>query len=346
MSITKSALALCALTTVEGENWNWDTMTEQRGYNGADASTFKHFDTNYMMGLIGTNGDDPTIVHQKHSMPTVGLTSMEKVVALTSVSTRASIRSQLVDLLKKQVRIESMYGTKKEKLYMSASAVYDFIGRLLHSACSIALGNDGLWKEQMQCFSAYRQLLEVYAMWNGIRDIAFALEHGMAVTVESLSVCGPNAIQEDKFAGQTVNSQRLQNQYLVSATLRACYDSLQVRIEGLRRWLSQELVSMESSQDRGESCLFRTITVLTCLSSGNQENVLDLAIKEEHKQHVVFGLARYASVALRDQQSPASSSLLATGSNSTDSDGVSASFVEVDANIENHGSLREIRKLQ
>ena len=57
---------------------------------------------------------------------------------------------------------------------------------------------------------------------------------------------------------------------------------------------------MDSQQDRAQSCLFRVITVLTCLSSGNQENVLDLAIKEEHKQHVVFGLARYSSVVMKD----------------------------------------------
>merc|ERR1719213_721846 len=105
---------------------------------------------------------------------------------------------------------------------------------------------------------------------------------------------------EDNFVSQDPSSQRLQNQYLVSATMRSCYDNLQVRIEALRRWLSSLLVSMDSMQDRGESCLFRVITVLTCLSSGNQENVLDLAIKEEHKQHMVYSVARYASVVLKD----------------------------------------------
>merc|ERR1719446_1851964 len=163
------------------------------------------------MGLVGTNGEDPLIVHQQHSLPHVGLTSMEKVVAMTSVSTRASIRSQLVDLLKKQVRIESMYGSKKEKLYLSASSVYNFIARLLHSTCNIALSNDVLWKEQMQCFSAYRQLLEVYAMWNGIRDVSFALEHGMSVTEDSLAVCGPSVSDniDDKFVAHNPTTERL-----------------------------------------------------------------------------------------------------------------------------------------
>jgi len=287
--------------SANGANWNWDQMTSSRSFNGpSDYSTFKSFDTTYMMALVGENGQDRNVLHQAHTLPKVGLTSMEKVVAMTSASTRASIRKQLVSLLKAQVRIESMYGSKKEKLYQSASSVYNFISRLLHSACTIALSNDGLWKEQMQCFSAYRQLLEVYSMWNGIRDIAFALEHGMSVTPENLAVCGPNAAMEDNFVSQDPSSQRLQNQYLVSATMRACYDNLQVRIEALRRWLSSLLVSMDSMQDRGESCLFRVITVLTCLSSGNQENVLDLAIKEEHKQHVVYSMARYASVVLKD----------------------------------------------
>ena len=49
--------------------------------------------------------------------------------------------------------------------------------------------------------------------------------------------------------------------------------------------MSSLLVSMETDSDRAQSCMFKVITVLTCLSSGNQENVLDLAIKEEHKQH-------------------------------------------------------------
>jgi len=96
-------------------------------------------------------------------------------------------------------------------------------------------------------------------------------------------------------------SNRLQNQYLVSATMRACYDNLQVRIEALRRWLSGLLVSTDADSDRAQSCLFKVITVLTCLSSGNQENVLDLAIREEHKQHVVYGLARYASSVLMNE---------------------------------------------
>merc|ERR1719247_1847851 len=92
-----------------------------------------------MMTLMGTGGEDPSALHSQRHLPKVGLTSMEKVTAMTSVSTRASIRQQLVGLLKSQVRIESMYGTKKEKLYLSASAIYNFIARLLHSACQIAL---------------------------------------------------------------------------------------------------------------------------------------------------------------------------------------------------------------
>jgi len=328
-----TALAVVHAAAEAGaESWDHDQMSQSRTFDGAEAGGFQHFDANYMMGLVGTNGEDPLIVHPHKSMPKIGLTSMEKVTSLTSVSTRASIRSQLVDLLKKQVRIESMYGTKKEKLYNSASAVYGFISRLLGSACSIALGNDGLWKEQMQCFSAYRQLLEVYAMWNGIRDVAFALEHGMSVSMESLAVCGPNAIQEDKFVAQNAQSNRLQNQYLVSATLRACYDNLQVRIEALRRWLSQLMISMDSSQDRAESCLFRTITVLTCLSSGNQENVLDLAIKAEHKQHTIFTFSKYASVALRDQEAREGAAP------------ASASMLEIEA-PQKPENLREIRKV-
>merc|ERR1712072_314968 len=96
-------------------------------------------------------------------------------------------------------------------------------------------------------------------------------------------------------------------------------------IEALRRWLSQLLISLDANQDRAQSCLFRVITVLTCLSSGNQENVLDLAIKEEHKQHVVFGMSRYTSVVMKDANgggaaaaSPTGSLLEAPGSNSTD----------------------------
>ena len=162
--------------------------------------------------------------------------------------------------------------------------------------------------------------------WNGVRDVAFALEHGMSVTEGTLAVCGPNVAQQDFFVSQTSGSARLQNQYLVAATMRACFDNLQVRIESLRRWLSTLLVSMDSQQDRAQSCLFRVITVLTCLSSGNQENVLDLAIKEEHKQHVVFGLARYSSVVMKDANggaaaasaaSPTGSLLEAPGTNST-----------------------------
>jgi len=241
-----------------------------------------------------------------------------------------------------------MYGTKKEKLYLSASAIYNFIARLLHSACQIALSNDSLWKEQMQCFSAYRQLLEVYSMWNGVRDVAFALEHGMSVTEGTLAVCGPNVAQQDFFVSQQSGSARLQNQYLVAATMRACFDNLQVRIESLRRWLSTLLVSMDSQQDRAQSCLFRVITVLTCLSSGNQENVLDLAIKEEHKQHVVFGLSRYTSVVMKDAGAggaapAAGTALLEAGSNSTEAEGAS-SFMELtaDAPVANLRSVKAI----
>jgi len=336
----KLSFAAVASATVDAQNWKWDQMSQQRDMSGSDRSSFKHFDTNYMMGLIGTGGQDETIVHQKRVMPRVGLTSMEKTMSMTARSTRASIRSQLVDLLKKQVRIESMYTSKKEKLYISASAVYDFIGKLLKSACDIALSNDGLWKEQTHCFSAYRQLLEVYSMWNEVRDVAFALEHGMAITPESLAVCGPDAVSQDKFVGETFAAQRLQNQYLVSATLRSCYDNLQVRIEALRRWLSALMISMDSSQDRGESCLFRTITVLTCLSSGNQENVLDLAIKEENKQHVVFSLARYASVALKDADDAQMTQSQSTIQN-TNSTNAFASLIEVDSAV----NLRAVRKI-
>ena len=123
-------------------------------------------------------------------------------------------------------------------------------------------------------------------MWNGVRDVVFALEHGIPVSEQSFAVCGPGANLQDHFVAHESKSGRLQNQYLVSATMRACYDNLQVRIEALRRWLSGLLVSTDSDSDRAQSCLFKVITVLTCLSSGNQENVLDLAIKEEHNQHV------------------------------------------------------------
>jgi len=343
-SLFLKASALCAVVVAEGDEgsrWDWNSMTESRTYNGADASTFQHFDVNYMMGLVGENGHDAPVLHQSRQIPKLGLSSMEKVVALTSRSTRASIRKTLVDLLKRQVGIESMYSTKKEKLYIAASNIYDFIAKLLHSACSIALSNDGLWKEQMQCFSAYRQLLEVYSMWNAVRDVAFALEHGMSVTPESLAVCGPGAFQEENFVGQDVASQRLQSQYLVSATLRACYDNLQVRIEALRRWLSSLMISMDTSQDRSVSCLFRTITVLTCLSSGNQENVLDLAIKEEHKQHVMFSFARYSSVAMRDAAGN-------SGAPEDEDKGASASFVQVNDALgapESPENLREVRRV-
>merc|ERR1719240_1914269 len=139
----------------------------------------------------------------------------------------------------------------------------------------------------------------------------------MSVTESTLAVCGPNVASQEHFVSQTSGSQRLQNQYLVAATMRACFDNLQVRIEAQRRWLSTLLVSMDSQQDRAQSCLFRVITVLTCLSSGNQENVLDLAIKEEHKQHVVFGMSRYTSVVMKDAASGNQASLLEQGTNST-----------------------------
>jgi len=327
-------VAVSTLSVVNGDQGNLpiDHMIQSRTYSGQDRDSFKYFDKNYMMSLVGTDGHDPLVLHQAHQAPKIGLTSMEKVVALTSKSTRASIRSQLVDLLKKQVRIESIYGTKKEKLYISAAAIYDFIAKLLHSACNIALSNDGMWQEQMVCFSAYRQLLEVYSMWNTIRDIGFALEHGMTVSAETLQVCGPQAANPEHFVAQTDESGRLQNQYLVSATLRSCYDNLQVRIEALRLWLSDLMVSSDSEHDQAQSCMFRVITVLTCLSSGNQENVLDLAIKEEHKQHQAYTLARYTSVALAsaDEIHP------------TQNDTASASFVQV----ESPQNLREVRPIR
>jgi hypothetical protein len=332
------AVGVNADASAGASNWNWDNV-QSRSFNGDDKNTFKYFDANYMMALVGTNGVDQPVLHSKSTMPKVALTAMEKVTAMTSVSTRASIRSQLVNLLKAQVRIESMYGSKKEKLYLSASSVYNFIARLLHSACNIALSNDVLWKEQMQCFSAYRQLLEVYAMWNGIRDVSFALEHGMAVTPETLAVCGPDVAIKEHFVAQNPNSQRLQNQYLVAGTMRKCYDNMQIRIEALRRWLSASLVAMDSNQDRAQSCLFRVITVLTCLSAGNQENVLDLAIKEEHKQHVTFGLARYASIALADADQANQASMLETNSTMAPS----SAFVEIESASE--PTLREVRKV-
>lgn len=313
--------AMCAMASgvaAESGQFPWDKMVQSRGYDGTMANSFKHFDNTYMMTLMGTNGVDPPVLHQHHELPRVGLSSMEKVTAMTAVSTRASIRAQLVGLLKSQVRIESLYGTKKEKLYLAASAIYNFIATLLQSACHIALGNDVLWKDQMQCFSAYRQLLEIYSMHNAVRDVAFALEHGMTITEGTLAVCGPQVANQDHFVAQTAQSGRLQNQYLVSATMRACFDNLQVRIEAARGWLSTLMVSMDSQQDRAQSCLFRVITVLGCLSSGNQENVLDLAIKEEHAQHVGFDFARYASIGLLDAGSD--------GNNTA-----SSSFVEIDA---------------
>jgi len=338
VSMFSKISAFCTLSVASADQgmeqkWNWDNNVQSYSYSGADAGTFKHFDLNYMMTLMGTNGEDPTILHQKHPTPKVGLSSMEKVVALTSKTTRASIRKQLVDLLKKQVRIESIYGTKKEKLYISAAAIYDFIAKLLHSACSIALGNDGMWQEQMVCFSAYRQLLEVYSMWNQVRDIGFALEHGMTVSPETLAVCGEGAQNSDHFVAQAPESGRLQNQYMVSATLRSCYDTLQVRIESLRLWLSKLMVSSDASQDQAQSCLFRVITVLTCLSSGNQENVLDLAIKEEHKQHVAYTFSRYSSVALNSPGADGDSN-----SNST----ASASLMQVESAPQ---TLREVRPI-
>lgn len=325
------ALAVAHVSAETGaESWDDQKMSASRTFSGKDIGTMKYFDANYMMGLVGTQGVDKPVVHAKNTMPTVALTAMEKVTSIASVSTRASIRAQLVDLLKKQVSIESMYSSKKEKLYNSASAVYMFISKLLSSACSIALGNDALWKEQMQCFSAYRQLLEVYAMWNGIRDVSFALEHGMAVSKDSLAVCGPSVVDniDDKFVAQNPTTERLQNQYLVGATLRGCYDSLQVRIEALRRFLTNMMLAMDATQDRAESCLFRVITVLTCLSSGNQENILDLAIKTEHQQHTVYTLARYASTAIQDaDNAPARPS---------------AAMIEIDA-PQKPENLREIR---
>jgi len=321
-----STIGVNADASAGGNKWNWGAMTQERTSSGGQKA-FTHFDSTYMMALMGTNGQDEPILHKTTQMPKIGLTSMERVTAQTAVSTRASIRRQLVGLLKSQVRIESMYGSKKEKLYLSASSVYNFIATLLHSACGIALDNDVLWKEQMQCFSAYRQLLEIYSMFNGVRDVAFALEHGMSVTEDTLAVCGPNVAYKEHFVSQNSGSARLQNQYLVSATMRACFDNLQVRIEASRRWLSTLLVSMDSQQDRAQSCLFRVITVLTCLSSGNQENVLDLAIKEEHKQHVVFGLARYASIALSDADN-ANSTTVETPAAAEEEP---ASFMQMDA---------------
>lgn len=312
-------------------NFDWNSMAGSRTYNGQEYGTFMHFDTNYMAMMLGTHGHDGPVLHGKNVLPKVGLTSMEKVTAMTAVSTRANIRKQLVSLLKAQVRIESMYNTKKEKLYMSASAVYNFIARLLHNACTIALSNDGLWKEQMQCFTAYKQLLEVYSMWNGVRDVVFALEHGMSVNENSLAVCGSQASLREHFVSQEDSSNRLQNQYLVSATMRSCYDNLQIRIEALRRWLSSLLVSMEADSDRAQSCMFKVITVLTCLSSGNQENVLDLAIKEEHKQHTVYSFSRYSSMVLKDAVSGAhsASQLNQQSANATSPADASASFLEM-----------------
>ena len=195
MKLFLSSITLAAATDADSfvdansnTQWNFDDFATSRAFSGADYGSPTHFDTNYFAALIGTNGHDPAILHPKSTMPKVGLTAMEKVTAISSASTRASVREQLVNLLKQQVAIENSFTNKKEKLYLSAGAVYNFIQRLLTSACNIALSNDGLWKEQMQCFTAYKQLLEVYAMWNGVRDITFALENGMAVTKESFAV--------------------------------------------------------------------------------------------------------------------------------------------------------------
>ena len=220
------------MSQVDGAlNWDWDKTTTSYTSSGKDYGTPTHFDTNYFAALLGTKGHDDLIVHPKVNMPKIGLTPMEKVTAVTSISTRASIRKQLVGLLKQQVNIENMYTNKKEKLYMSASAVYGFINRLLHSACNIALSNDGLWQEQMQCFTAYKQLLEVYAMWNGVRDISFALENGMAVTEKSFDVCGKDVVTKDMWVAHDPSTQRLQNQYLVAGAMRKCYDNLQIKVE-------------------------------------------------------------------------------------------------------------------
>ena len=62
--------------------------------------------------------------------------------------------------------------------------------------------------------------------------------------------------------------------------------------------LSQLLINSDDTSDRASSCIFRTITVLTCLSSGTNESILDLAIREEHKQKVAYTMSRYASTAL------------------------------------------------
>jgi len=334
--VSSSIVFACTLVGVSAnaalDSLPWDKTVQSRSYNGAqDYGTFKHFDSTYMMTLMGTNGVDQPVLHQKHELPPVGLSSMEKVTTMTAVSTRASIRSQLVGLLKNQVRIESMYGTKKEKLYLAASAIYNFIATLLQSACHIALGNDVLWKEQMQCFSAYRQLLEIYSMHNQVRDVAFALEHGMTVTEQTLAVCGPNVANQDHFVAQSSQSGRLQNQYLVAATMRACFDNLQVKIEAAKGWLTALMVGMDSSQDHAQSCLFRVVTVLTCLASGTQENVLDLAIKEEHVQHVAYAFSRYASIALLDAHPDSSTDSANTEDDSTNSNTTAmSSFVEID----------------
>merc|ERR1711998_806891 len=93
--------------------------------------------------------------------------------------------------------------------------------------------------------------------------------------------------------------------------------------------------------DRAQSCLFRVITVLTCLSSGNQENVLDLAIKEEHKQHVVFGLARYSSIALNDAAGSAGSGAGPNANGQMLQQAAEGEQEEEDAQNDN---LREVRR--
>ena len=59
-------------------NWNWDNV-QSRSFNGDDKNTFKYFDANYMMALVGTNGVDQPVLHSKSTMPKVALTAMEKV---------------------------------------------------------------------------------------------------------------------------------------------------------------------------------------------------------------------------------------------------------------------------
>jgi len=310
---------------------NSESSTDWSG----NSQHFQNFDTVRFAGLVGTDGQDPSVLHNGLNFPEVKMTSMEKSMTMTSLSVRKNIRSQLVSLLKQQVAIESIYTSRKEKLYISATAVYSFIGRLLHSACGIALQNDDLWKDQMQCFCAYKQLLEVYSMYNGVRDLGFALQHNMELTTESFSVCGGG---QEMPQGDDIGAYRI------------CLENLDTKTTALKNYLTNELVNSDGKSDRAESCLFRVVTVLTCLSANHHEMLLNLAITQEHKKTAVSSFARYAANALEQisEESNESSSEedgpINFKSDDVERDNAMPSFFESDDS--NMKILREVRPLQ